>query len=89
MSLETTFQLPEGSILLRSEGQGRVIGLLVQWTFVPPQAIIIHLDHPGVILEFDIPRPYVSNLRLFCALTVSIMWASSPIYGTFAFPPKA
>ena len=58
ISLETTFRLPEGCTLYEVDGQGRVIGFLVHSRPTPPRVILVHLDHPGVIVEFDIPPTY-------------------------------
>ena len=70
MNLETTIRLPRRSSHPAVDGQGRVIGLVVQQ---PGRVVVIHLDHPGVTIEADIPPTYaatasreVSNLYSVC-----------------------
>jgi len=58
MSLETTFPLPEGYSFLQANGQGRVVGFLIQMGLEPPRAVIIHLDYPGITAEFGVSPAY-------------------------------
>lgn len=52
MVLETIPHLPNE--YLKVDGQGRVLGFLVENSPNPPRVVIIHLDHPGVTVESDI-----------------------------------
>lgn len=79
MILDTTFHLPEEHGLLKADGKGRVVGFLLQRSTELPRAIIIHLDHPGVTLEYNISLTptfeedrQVGNHRFFvpCLLTL-------------------
>lgn len=96
MNLETTFHFPGRYHLLRADGQGRVVGFLVRRLSEPPRAMVIHLDHPGLVMELDIPPTYapragreVSDLGFFHPLVTNIMPAPSLIYGISAFRLKA
>ena len=69
MSLATTFPIPEGCGPLEAHGQGRVVGFLIPRPHGSLRAVVIHLDYPGVSMEFRIPPAYtvgvgptVSNL---------------------------
>ena len=71
MSPESTFRLPEGFGFLKADGQGRIIGFLVQKFGGPPRVILVNLDHPGLIAESQFLPNFVivSNYccsRLFC-----------------------
>ena len=93
MSLETTFPIPEGYRFLEAHGQGRAIGFLIQKTRETTRATIIHLDYPGVSLEFKVSPAYadeaklvVSNLSSFASLvSLNITWFFS---GTSASQPE-
>jgi len=67
MSLETTFPIPIGYRFIHAHGQGRVVGFLIKRLrgFPLPQAVVIHLDHPGVSMVSEVSSDYdagVSNL---------------------------
>jgi len=62
MSLEATVPVPEGYGFLQAHGQGRVVGLLIHGLDGPPKALVIHLDYPGVIVEFVVSPPAGSNV---------------------------
>ena len=64
MSLETTFRISEGYRFLEVYGQGRVVGLLIQRPLEPPCTIVIHLDHPGAYMEFNVSPTYATEARL-------------------------
>lgn len=68
MSVETTLSLPGGPGSPKADGQGRVIGLLVQKLSGPLRVIIIHLDYLGAILELEILAPIVSDPTSFLPL---------------------
>ena len=53
VNLETEFPIPERSDLLW--GQGRIAGFVSQEGYESPLVTIIHLDHPGAILEIQLP----------------------------------
>ena len=55
MNLETEFPIPERSDLLWVNGQGRIAGFVFQESFESPSVTVLHLDHPGVILEIQLP----------------------------------
>ena len=55
MSPETTFRLAEGFGFFKADGQGRIIGFLVQKFEGPPRVILVNLDHPGLIAESQFP----------------------------------
>jgi len=61
MSLEATFPTPEGYGFAGAHGQGRVIGLLIGKSRGSLRAIVLHLDHPGVSMEFELPPTYSAN----------------------------
>ena len=96
MTLETTFHLPRGCSVLKTDGQGRIICFLVQWSLEPPRVMIIHLDYPGVTLESKFLKTYmfengriVSNSHFPHGFTNSLTRVSSHIYGTSVSRPKA
>ena len=77
MSLETTFPIHRKYCFLEAHGQGRVVGLLIQRPFEPPRAIVLHLDYPGVSVEFEVSPTYaaeagltVSNVPSFRVLVI-------------------
>ena len=78
MSLETTFPIPEGCVFLQARGQGRVVGFLTWEWLRPPRAVVIHLDYPGLTMEYEVPPSHttgghltVSNPPLFHALCLT------------------
>ena len=54
MDLETNFSLPRRSDYTEVDGQGRLIGFVVQQPPEISRVVVIHLDHPGVTVEADI-----------------------------------
>ena len=62
MSLEAKVPIPEGYGLLQVQGQGRVVGIMVYGLKGPPKALFIHLNYPGVIMEFAISSPAGLNV---------------------------
>ena len=55
MNLETEFPIPRQLDLIWVNGQGRIAGFVFQEGFESPSVTVIHLDHPGVILEIRLP----------------------------------
>ena len=74
MNLETTIRLPRRSSHPAVDGQGCVIGLVVQQ---PGRVVVIHLDHPGVTIEADIPPTYTATANR----------EVSNLYFCMSFPP--
>jgi hypothetical protein len=68
MNVTATFCLPQGADFPRFDGQGRVIGFLIQQFTEPSRLVIIHLDHPGVTVVSDIPLAYAptTGRRVSC-----------------------
>ena len=77
VSLETMFPIPEGYRFLEAHGQGRAIGFLIQRPHESTRAVVIHLDYPGVSVEFEVSPTYaaeagltVSNVPSFRVLVI-------------------
>ena len=63
MILAITVEIPEGCTF-QAHGQGRVIGFLIRGPAESPKIRVIHLNYPGVIVEFAVFEAAVSNLPL-------------------------
>ena len=91
MKLETTFRLSHvQDNMLEAHGQGRVIGFAIRrFPPEPSRMVIIHLDHPGVAVEADIPQAdgLVSDPHFFILATY-ITWVPSFIHSRSACRPK-
>ena len=60
----TTFPIPEGCGSFEAHGQGRVVGFLTRkphWSLWAVVIYVIHLDYPGVSMEFEIPPTYTAG----------------------------
>ena len=86
MSLVTTIRMSEGHGI-RTHGQGRVIGCLIERDGEPPLMRIIHLDYPGVIVESVVTEAVVSNIPLL-PLVFPDTVLSSLVCGASASRPK-
>ena len=96
MNLEVPFRLPSEYDFLKADGQGRIVCFLVKRTLEPPRVMIIHLDHPGIIVESKFLKSYpfedgrtVSNSHSPYGFTDNVTRVSSPIYGASVSRPKA
>jgi len=54
-NLETELPIPGRSKVHWVSGQGRIAGFVFQTGFESPAVTIIHLDHPGVTLQIQLP----------------------------------
>ena len=64
ISLEATIPIREGYDLHEVHGQGRVVGFLTRkphWSLWAVVIYVIHLDYPGVSMEFEIPPAYAAG----------------------------
>ena len=61
MNLETTLPIPEGCAFLQAHGQGRVVGFLTREWLRPLRAAIIHLDYPGLTMEYEVPPSHTTG----------------------------
>ena len=55
--LETSFST-QTNLLSEASGQGRIVGCLTSVGYTPRIVIIAHLDHPGVLVQLQIPDVY-------------------------------
>lgn len=55
--LETSFA-SQTNPLSEASGQGRVVGCLTRVGNIPRIVTIVHLDHPGVLVQLQIPDSY-------------------------------